>query len=158
MLTQSASTADYFERVAEATGRAKVAANWVMGPAQALMNVRGEDARTFAVPPGVLGEVIGLVLDGTVSDAVGRTVLEAVARGEGSPREIIAERGLEQVRDEDRLEGWVSEVLEGHPDEAERVRAGERKLLGFLVGQVMRRSRGTADPRRVNELLRDRLT
>ncbi len=158
VLTQSASTADYFERVAEATGRAKVAANWVMGPAQALMNVRGEDARTFAVPPGVLGEVIGLVLDGTVSDAVGRTVLEAVARGEGSPREIIAERGLEQVRDEDRLEAWVSEVLEGHPDEAERVRAGERKLLGFLVGQVMRRSRGTADPRRVNELLRDRLT
>ena len=158
VLTQSAASADYFEEVAEATREPKVAANWVMGAVQALIRTRGEDASTFPVKPAVLGELIGLVQDGTISAGVARTVLDAVAEGEGSPSEIVAERGLEQVRDESQLEAWVLEVLAEYPDESGRYRGGEERLLGFLVGQVMRRSEGKADPRQVNTLLRDALS
>ncbi|HET9949287.1 MAG TPA: Asp-tRNA(Asn)/Glu-tRNA(Gln) amidotransferase subunit GatB, partial [Longimicrobiales bacterium] len=154
VLTQTRAGADYFEAVARATGDPKTAAKWVMGPAQALMNERKEDASAFPVRPEVLAELIDLVRDGTVSDAAARSVLGVLAAEGGSPREIVEARGLTQVRDEGRLEAWVGEVLAAHPDEVERYRAGETRLLGFLVGQVMKRSAGTADPRRVNELLR----
>jgi aspartyl-tRNA(Asn)/glutamyl-tRNA(Gln) amidotransferase subunit B len=157
VLTQSRATADYFEEVARTTSEPKLAANWVMGGVQALMNARGEDAGTFPVRPATLSDLIGLVTSGTISDSVARTVLEAVADGDGAPREIVATRGLEQVRDQGRLEAWIEEVIDAHPDEAARYRDGETRLLGFLVGQVMRRSSGKADPRQVNELLRDRL-
>jgi aspartyl-tRNA(Asn)/glutamyl-tRNA(Gln) amidotransferase subunit B len=81
-----------------------------------------------------------------------------MADGDGSAAEIVAARGLEQVRDDEQLVAWVDEVVDAHPEESERVRGGEDRLVGFLVGQVMRRSGGKADPRRVNELLRARLS
>jgi aspartyl-tRNA(Asn)/glutamyl-tRNA(Gln) amidotransferase subunit B len=133
---------------------AKLVANWVMGAVQAAMNERAEDASSFPVRPATLAELLDLVADGTISDGVARTVLAAVLDGEGTPVEIVRSRGLEQVRDDGLLEGWVREVVDAFPDEVARCRAGESKLLGFLVGQVMRRSAGKADPRRVNELLR----
>lgn len=156
VLTQSAAGADYFEAVARRVGDAKQAANWVMGPAQALMNVRGEGAADFPVAPEALAEIIRLVLDGTISDSAGKRVLEGVASGEGSPAEIVEGEGLRQVRDEGQLVAWIDEVMAQFTEEVERYRGGETRLLGFLVGQVMQRSRGSADPRRVNELLRER--
>ncbi|MGD8289819.1 MAG: Asp-tRNA(Asn)/Glu-tRNA(Gln) amidotransferase subunit GatB, partial [Gemmatimonadota bacterium] len=156
VLTQAAPTADYFEAVAGAVD-AKAAANWIMGPAQALMNERKEDAATFSVSAATLGELIGLVTDGTVSDSAAKKVLGVVAEEGGSPREIVEAQGLTQVRDDDQLAEWVTEAVEANPDEAGRYREGEKRLLGFLVGQVMKRSAGKADPRRVNELLREAL-
>jgi aspartyl-tRNA(Asn)/glutamyl-tRNA(Gln) amidotransferase subunit B len=157
VLTQSAATADYFEAVAVAAGKPKSAANWVMGPAQALMNERREDASTFPVSAAALGELIALVADGTVSESAAKKVLGILAEEGGSPTEIVEGLGLRQVRDDDRLGSWVEAVVAEHADEASRYRAGETRLLGFLVGQVMRRSGGKADPRRVNELLRETL-
>lgn len=157
VLTQTIASADYFESVAARAADAKAAANWVMGPAQALMNMRREDASTFPVTADMLGELIGLVRDGTISDGVGKAVLQIMAEEGGSPGEIVGERGLEQVHDSAKLEAWVDEVLEEYPDEAVRYRGGDEKLLGFLVGQVMRRSQGKADPRQVHRLVRERL-
>ncbi|MDH3205252.1 MAG: Asp-tRNA(Asn)/Glu-tRNA(Gln) amidotransferase subunit GatB [Gemmatimonadota bacterium] len=157
VLTQSVATADYFEAVAAAAGDSKAAANWVMGPAQALMNERKEDATTFPVAAAALGELIGLVADGTVSDGAAKKVLTILAEDGGSPKAIVEAQGLTQVRDDDQLAGWVSEVVEELTDEVTRYREGETRLLGFLMGQVMKRSGGKADPRRVNELLRDAL-
>ena len=157
VLTQSAATADYFESVTSAAGDPKAAANWVMGPAQALMNERKEDARSFPVTAAALGELIGLVADGTVSDGAAKKVLAIVAEEGGRPKEIVEARGLTQVRDDDQLADWVSEVVQEHADEVGRYRGGETRLLGFLMGQVMKRSGGKADPRRVNELLREAL-
>lgn len=156
VLTQSLGGADYFEAVAMDVGDAKHAANWVMGPAQALMNARGQSAADCPVPAETLAEIVRLVRAGTISDSAGKRVLEAVADGEGSPGEIVEREGLEQVRDEGALLAWIDEVMAAFPDEVERYRGGEARLLGFLVGQVMQRSKGSADPRRVNELLRER--
>jgi aspartyl-tRNA(Asn)/glutamyl-tRNA(Gln) amidotransferase subunit B len=158
VLTHTVAGADYFEEVAKRTGEPKLAANWVMGAAQAAMNARGQDARSFTVRPTVLAELIGLVVDGAISEAAAKTVLDAVADGEGSPRTIVEERGLQQVRDSSALEAWVREVVEAYPDEVARFGDGEKKLLGFLVGQVMKRSGGKADPHGVNELLRAELS
>ncbi|MDH3272515.1 MAG: Asp-tRNA(Asn)/Glu-tRNA(Gln) amidotransferase subunit GatB [Gemmatimonadota bacterium] len=157
VLTQSRDGADYFEDVARATGEAKQAANWVMGPVQALMNQRGETTSTFPVVAESLAELIRMVDDGSISDTVGKRVLETMATDGRSAPEVVATEGLEQVRDDDALAAWIDEVVEDFPEEISRCRSGETRLVGFLVGQVMRRSGGAADPRRVNELLRERL-
>ncbi len=157
VLTHSRATADYFELVAEGAGDAKLAANWVMGPVQALMNERGEDAADFAVPAERLVELLGLLTEGLVSDGAAKKVLGLLPGEEGSVRALVEREGLVQVRDDGQLEAWVEEVLAAHPDEADRYRQGEKKILGFLMGRVMGLSRGKADPRRVNELLRGAL-
>ena len=157
VLTMTRAGADYFEGVAKASGKPKVAANWVMGAAQALMHQRGEDAASFAVRADALAEIIDLVASGTISEASGKTVLGVVAQEGGKPRDVVATRGLTQVRDDSALEAWVREVVEAHPAEVARYKGGEAKLVGFFVGQVMKRSGGKADPKRVNELLRGAL-
>ncbi len=157
VLTQSPGGADYFEAVARRAEDAKLAANWVMGPLQALLNTRGQSLDDLGVSPEELSVLLALVADGTISDRVAKQVLEEMADGAGSARDIVSARGWEQVRDTDRLEAWVDAVTSEFPEEVERIRQGEDRLLGFLVGQVMRRSEGKADPRRVNELMRQRL-
>lgn len=154
VLTHSRASADYFEEVVKACGKAKAAANWVMGPVQALMHQRGEDASTFAVRPDVLAEIIELVGSGTISEGSGKTVLGAVAQDGGRPLDVVKARGLVQVRDDSQLEAWVREVVDANPGEVARYKGGEAKLVGFFVGQVMKRSGGKADPKRVSELLK----
>ena len=153
MLTQTIASGDYFESVVKASAEPKSAANWVMGPVQALMNERCEDLSVFRVSARALAELIELVADGTVSDTAAKKVLAVVAEDGGSPSSVIEEHGLAQVRDNSQLEQWVQAVIEAHPDEVSRYQGGEKRLIGFLVGQVMRRSSGTADPRRVNAIL-----
>jgi len=158
VLTRSRATADYFERTVETAGEdPKSVANWIAGPVQALMNERGEEAGSFTVSPETLARVVCMVEEGIVSDAAARTLLATLAREGGDPERLVDELGLRLVRDEARLDEWVDAVLEEHPGVAERYRAGEAKLVGFLVGQVMGRSGGAADPRRVRERLLERL-
>ena len=158
ILTQSAATADYFEEVVGDGADAKAAANWVMGALQALMNERGDDARTVPVRPKGLAQLIALVRDGNVSDSAAKKVLVFMADEGGEPMQIVEAKGLLQVRDSAQLAEWVESVMVDSLDEVARYRGGETKVLGFLVGQVMRRSKGQADPRRVNELLIERLS
>jgi aspartyl-tRNA(Asn)/glutamyl-tRNA(Gln) amidotransferase subunit B len=109
------------------------------------------------VRPASLAQLISLVKDGTVSDSAAKKVLGFMAEEGGDAIQIVEAKGLVQVRDAGRLSEWVDSVMEDNPDEVARYRGGERAVLGFLVGQVMRRSQGQADPRRVNELLAERL-
>lgn len=157
VLTQTRTTADYFEEVAEGLGDAKAAANWVMGPVQALVNERKESLDAVPVSASRLVELLTLLRDGVVSDSAAKKVLGMLAAESATAREIVEREGLVQVRDTAQLEAWVAEVVEAHPEEVERYRGGEERLLGFLVGRVMARSRGQADPRQVNELLRSTL-
>ena len=158
VLTQTRAGAEYFEEVARGCGDAKQAANWVMGPIQSLMKEHGADPVGFGIRPPQLVELIALVREGRISDSAARTVLRVMLEESKAAVYVVEERGLEQVRDPDVLRSWVDEVVDAHPQQVDRYRGGETKLLGFFVGRVMGRSEGRADPRLVNQLLRSRLS
>ncbi len=153
VLTGERVIADYFEAVTRAGVEPKTAANWVMGEGMAGYHETG----AFAVAPDRLAGLIALVRDGTVSHlAAKRVYVEMAASGRDAG--AVAERlGLVQVRDESALSRWVDEVLAAHPSEVARYRAGETRLMTFLTGQVMKRSRGTADPKGVQPVLARKL-
>lgn len=145
--------ADYFERTAAAHRDAKTAANWVLGELSAALNESGHGVDTFPLPPAAVAELLDLMLGGVLSHSAAKTVFADMIRT-GDPAARIAERlGLSQVGDEAAIERWIDEVLAEYPAEAARYRAGERKLQGPLVGYVMKKSQGRADPKRVNQLL-----
>ncbi|MBL8959246.1 MAG: Asp-tRNA(Asn)/Glu-tRNA(Gln) amidotransferase subunit GatB [Gemmatimonadetes bacterium] len=159
VLTGAAPLADYFEAVASAHGDGRAAATWVMGDVLAWLNDRKLEIRDVPLPPAGLAGVLDLVRDGAVSRTAARQVFFAMMEERGArPALAVADAlGLRQVSDDGALLGWVDAVMADHPDEVRRLRDGEQKLLGVLVGQVMKRSGGRADPKRVNQLLRERL-
>lgn len=157
VLTASREVADYFEAVAREAGDAKAASNWVMTAVLAWMNEKQRPIRDLPVPPGHLAQLIGLTADGTLSVTIARRVFERMAETGQPPAEIVETEGLAQVRDVAQLRQWVAEVLAEHGAEVERYRAGEQKIFGFLMGQIMKKSRGKADPRQASALLREAL-
>jgi aspartyl-tRNA(Asn)/glutamyl-tRNA(Gln) amidotransferase subunit B len=154
VLTATRALADYYEAVVAAGAPPKDAANWVMGSALADLN---EHKAGLRVEPKRLAALIGIVGEQKVSHQAGKRVFAEMTTTPGSPLEIAQRLGLVQVGDADQLAAWVSGVLESHPAEARRFREGEEKLLAFFTGQVMKASRGKADPKRVQEILRERL-
>jgi aspartyl-tRNA(Asn)/glutamyl-tRNA(Gln) amidotransferase subunit B len=150
--------ADYYEEVARHAGDAKAAGNWVMTDVLGWLNERQLEIAQFPVPAARLSELIRLTIDGTLSSSLARRVFTRMIETHESPAVIVQQEGLAQVRNEDQLARWVDEVVREFPQEAARLRAGEEKLLAFLMGQIMKKSRGKADPRRVTELLRERIS
>ena len=156
-LAEDSAVAAYFEEVVAAGADPRTAANWVTGEIFRLLNEGGGDVEALKVRPPQLAELIALAAAGTVSGPAAREVFGAMAESGGSPGEIVEERGLQQVSDSGELESQVDDVIAGQPDAADKVRAGDPRPIGFLVGQVMRATRGRANPQRVQELLRERL-
>jgi aspartyl-tRNA(Asn)/glutamyl-tRNA(Gln) amidotransferase subunit B len=155
-LTSSPAIAEYFEAVARASGDGKAAYNWVMGEVTAVLRASGGGVDAFRVRPADLAQLINLVRDGTISHTAGKRVFaRMVETGKPAPQ-VAADEGLLQVGDDAVIARWVDEVLAEHPEEAARYLAGEKKLQGVLVGFVMRKSQGRADPKRVNQLLASR--
>ena len=155
-LTANPALAEYFEAVARASGDGKAAYNWVMGEVLAALRGSGEEISRFRVRPADLAQLIGLVRDGTISHTAAKRVFaEMVATGKQAAQ-VAADEGLVQIGDESAIATWVDEVLNEHPEEASRYLAGEKKLQGVLVGLVMKKSKGRADPKRVNQLLSSR--
>lgn len=153
VLTAERAVADYFEAVATAAGDGKGAANWVMGEVLAALNDSGGNIVAFPVAPARLVALIALVKGGTVSSTAAKTVFKAMLTDPADPKAIAERDGLVQVGDDSALRGWIDEVWAEHPDEAARFAAGENKLQGVLVGFVMKKSKGRADPKKVNQLL-----
>ena len=156
VLTASAAVGDYFEQLATASGDAKTAANWLMGEVLAALKSTGRGIASFPVRPGGLATLLQLVRDGTVSHSAAKQIFGIMVATGDAPRPIAERERLLKVTDESSLVRWIDEVLAEHPDEATRFLAGERRLQGVLVGHVMKRSGGSADPRRVNQLLASR--
>jgi aspartyl-tRNA(Asn)/glutamyl-tRNA(Gln) amidotransferase subunit B len=152
-LTVDPVIAEYFETVARATGDGKAAANWVMGEVQAALNTRGVALSEFSIRPADLAELINMIRDGLLSHAAAKRVFSVMADTGKPAAQIAHEQGLLKVGDDAALAGWIDEALAEHPEEAKRYLAGERKLQGVLVGFVMKKSGGRADPKRVNQLL-----
>ncbi len=145
--------ADYFERVVALGVPGKEAANWVMNDLLGL----SPDGETLPVPPERLVEAIALVRDGKVSRQAGKRVLGEMVSSSDSALATARRLGLLQVSDGGAIEGWVRETLAAHAAEVARYQAGETKVMGFLVGQVMKRSQGKADPKAVNLAIAEHL-
>jgi aspartyl-tRNA(Asn)/glutamyl-tRNA(Gln) amidotransferase subunit B len=153
VLAAESAVADYYEAVVAAGADAKVAANWVTGEALAALKEDGG----FALTPARLAELAALVGDGTLSLQAAKKVFAELRHSTERPFDAARRLNLVQVRDRGALDGWVAEALAGNPDEVERYRAGEQRLLGFFVGQVMKRSGGKADPKAVQAVITEKL-
>jgi len=134
------------------------AANWITGEVTAWLRRTETDPADLPLAAEHLAELVAIVDEGVVSVSAAKEVLEGVLAGEGSPREVAEARDLVQISDASALEEAVEEVIAANPDAAASLRAGETKVLGFLVGQVMRATGGKADPRAVNASLRAKLS
>ena len=153
VLAGEVALANYYEATVTAGADPKSAANWVMTEVMTAWNETG----SFPVSAASLAGLITLVRDGTVSLQAAKKVFAELRVAGGEPRATAERLGLIQVRDESALEEWVDAVIAAHPDEVARFRAGEAKLVGFLVGQIMKRSQGKADPKGVQPVLLKRL-
>jgi len=158
VLTSTRAMADYLEAAVQAGADAKKAANWIMGDLQALLTDAKQEIQECKVPPAGLAEMIQLIESGTISGKIGKDVLvEMFASGKG-PKAIVEEKGLVQITDEGALVAIVRKVLADNPQQVEQFKAGKDRVIGFLVGQVMKASRGKANPEKVNEILRKELS
>jgi aspartyl-tRNA(Asn)/glutamyl-tRNA(Gln) amidotransferase subunit B len=152
-LTATPALSEYFEAVARASKDGKGAYNWVMGEVMAALRASGGEISGFQVRPADLAQLLNLVRDGTVSHTAAKQVFASMVETGKPAAQVAADEGLLQVGDEAAIATWVDEVLEEHPEEAKRYLSGEKKLQGVLVGFVMKKSKGRADPKRVNQLL-----
>jgi aspartyl-tRNA(Asn)/glutamyl-tRNA(Gln) amidotransferase subunit B len=156
VLTSSPALSEYFEGVARQHGDAKTAANWVMGEVLAALKGSGNTIAQFTVRPKDLATLLNMVRDGVVSHTAAKLVFAAMVKSGGSPTDVAAREGLLKVSDDDALRRWLDEVVAEHPREAERYAAGEKKLQGVLIGAAMKKSKGSADPKRLAQLLLER--
>lgn len=157
VLTASRETADFFEQVAQGCGDAKLAANWVSVELQALLNRENLDIADSPVSTGGLADLILRIRDRTISGKIAKTVFEQLAEGPQGVDEIIEKQGLRQVTDEGEIEKLVDRVIVENAAQARQFRDGKQQVLGYLVGQAMKLSRGKANPTQVNQLLREKL-
>jgi aspartyl-tRNA(Asn)/glutamyl-tRNA(Gln) amidotransferase subunit B len=156
VLTSSRALSDFFEEVVSRHSDARVAATWVMGEVLAWVKEQRADIAAFPMQPTTLAELLDAVRAGALSRTAAKRVFDVLLREGGTVAAIAEREGLAQVDDVDAVGAWVDDVWQAHPAEAARLVAGEKKLLGVLVGLVMKASGGRADPRRVNELLQAR--
>jgi aspartyl-tRNA(Asn)/glutamyl-tRNA(Gln) amidotransferase subunit B len=168
-LTQDPDVADYFEAANAVADDAKLAANWVMGELSAALNREELDIAASPVAPDQLGALIVRIKDDTISSKIAKTVFEALWRGAeagaaagvstaaNAVDAIIDAQGLRQMSDSGELEAIIDAIVADNPGQAEQFRAGKDKVLGFFVGQVMKATQGKANPKQVNELLREAL-
>ena len=158
ILTSERSLSDYYEEsVRLFGGAAKVVSNWMMNDLSRLMNETGKSAAELRLRPTDLAEIIRMVEGGKINPATGKSLLGKVEAGGGKPAEIVEREGLGLIADEDALSGQIAAILAETPAEVESFRAGKESLLGWFVGQVMRRTGGKADPKRTRELLLEQL-
>jgi aspartyl-tRNA(Asn)/glutamyl-tRNA(Gln) amidotransferase subunit B len=157
VLTESRGLADYFEAVSAVCGNPKAASNWVMGEVLRMLKAREASIAEVGVTAEALGALIGLIDAGTISTTVAKGVFERMYGTGKDAAAIVAEQGLAQVSDDGALTSIVQQVLAGHADAVAQYRAGKKQTFGFLVGEAMKRSGGTADPKRLSQLLRTML-
>jgi aspartyl-tRNA(Asn)/glutamyl-tRNA(Gln) amidotransferase subunit B len=157
LLTQTRGVADYFEAVAKASGNPKAASNWIMGELLRTMKERGESIEQVPLQPAALAGLIQVVERGTISSTVAKDVFAKMYDSGRSADQIVHSEGLAQTSDADALIGLVRDAIAVSPDAVEQVRKGRNNAFGFLVGHVMKASKGKANPKIVNDLLKKEL-
>lgn len=149
--------ADYYEATVSAGAEPATAANWVQGDVLRTLNERRIDVDQLKAAPADLAALLKLIEGGAISASVGRTVFTRMAETGDGPEAVVQQQGLAQISDSSRIDGLIETVISQHPDAVERYRKGDGKLLGFFMGQIMKATRGQANPGMANQLLRKKL-
>jgi aspartyl-tRNA(Asn)/glutamyl-tRNA(Gln) amidotransferase subunit B len=157
VLTASRPLAEFFEACVAVGAQAKSAGNWVMGEITRKLNDEGKDIAACPVTPGLLADMLALIDKGTISGKIAKTVFEEMWQSGRSPAAIVEEKGLVQVSDTGEIERIIDAIMTANMGQVEEYRGGKEKVFGFFVGQVMRASKGKANPAVVNELLAKKL-
>ncbi|MEK0317080.1 Asp-tRNA(Asn)/Glu-tRNA(Gln) amidotransferase subunit GatB [Cohnella sp. 56] len=157
VITSSMKLADFFEESLKYTDDAKASANWIMGDLLGYLNANNLEIQQVPITGQGLGEMIQLIAKGTISSKIAKTVFKAMLESGKLPQQIVEEQGLVQISDEGAILAIVDRIVEANPQSVEDYRGGKDKAIGFLVGQIMKETKGKANPGLVNKLLMDRL-
>jgi len=158
VITQAKALSDYFDAALAYYGDAKTLANWVMGDLARLLNSNQCRVVDSPISPEKLAELLALIEKGTISGKIAKSVIEEMYNTSKDAKTIVKEKGLAQISDEGALLGIIDSVLAANPQSVEDYRAGKDRAIGFLVGQIMKATKGQANPGVVNQLLKERLT
>ncbi|MGE8079769.1 Asp-tRNA(Asn)/Glu-tRNA(Gln) amidotransferase subunit GatB [Peribacillus loiseleuriae] len=153
VLTVTKESADFFEATVEQGADPKQASNWIMGELSAYLNAEGKELHDIELTPQTLAGMIKLIEDGTISSKIAKTVFKELVENGGDAEAIVKEKGLVQISDEGALTKIVNEALDNNPQSIEDFKAGKQKATGFLVGQIMKATKGQANPQLVNKIL-----
>ncbi len=158
LLSGNREIASYFEAaLAEIPNQADMLANWVLGDMTGALNKSETGFENSPINPQQLAGLLARIGDNTISGKIAKEVFEAMWNGEGTADEIIDKKGLKQITDSSAIEKMIDDVIANNMDQVEQFRAGKEKVLGFFVGQIMKQSKGKANPGQVNQILRDKL-
>ncbi|HUT24579.1 MAG TPA: Asp-tRNA(Asn)/Glu-tRNA(Gln) amidotransferase subunit GatB [Sumerlaeia bacterium] len=157
VLTASRPLADYYEKAVAAHNNSKALSNWIMTELLRELNNRDLEPAERPIPPENLAALVRMIDDGAISGKIAKDVFAEMIETGGEPRKIVEQKGWAQVKDAGQIDAWVDEVIAANPDAAEAYAGGKDKTLGFLVGQVMARCKGKANPQMVNDLFRRKL-
>ncbi len=158
MLIASRAMADYFENaVSNSSGQAKLASNWITSELTGRLNKENKTIKDCPVDAARLGGLLLRIADNTISGKIAKQVFEAMWTTSQTADDIIDAQGLKQITDEGAIEAMVDQVIADNPDQVEQFKAGKGKVLGFFVGQVMKASKGKANPQQINQLLNQKL-
>jgi aspartyl-tRNA(Asn)/glutamyl-tRNA(Gln) amidotransferase subunit B len=158
LLVSEKPLADWYEEAVKLGGQPKSVANWIMGDLMRLLNADDKIIEDCSLKPNQLVDMLRLMDNGTISGKIAKSVFEEMYTTGKDPEIIVKEKGLVQISDSGEIEKAVDDVVSKHIEEAQRYMAGEEKLIGFFVGQVMKVTKGKANPQMVNDLLRKKLS
>ena len=157
LLTSDRELADYFEACVGRFPQPKPVSNWVMGSLLGLLNAQGKSIAESPIAPENLAHLLALIEEGVISGKIAKTVFDDMAQTGKTAQQIVEEKGLVQITDADAIDDVVAKIISDNPKEAQAYQNGKTKLLGFFVGQVMKETRGKANPQLVNEILKKKL-
>ncbi|MCF8067263.1 MAG: Asp-tRNA(Asn)/Glu-tRNA(Gln) amidotransferase subunit GatB [Desulfobacterales bacterium] len=157
VLTTSREMADYFEACVKEVSNAKLVSNWMMSSLLGLLNAEGKTIETSPISSTDLAQLLQLIEKGTISGKIAKTVFEEMAQTGKAPGKIVEEKGLVQITDSSQIESIIEEILSSNTQQVEDYRGGKTGIIGFFVGQVMRATKGKANPQIVNEILKQKL-
>lgn len=157
VLTSSKDLAEFFDNTLNHYNDAKAIANWIMGDLLRYLNENNLEIKNSKVTPKALGELLSLIEDGTISGKIAKTIFKDIIETGKEPKAIVEEKGLVQISDEGEIARVVESVIANNPESVEDYRNGKEKAVGFLVGQVMKETKGKANPQLVNKLIKKRL-
>jgi aspartyl-tRNA(Asn)/glutamyl-tRNA(Gln) amidotransferase subunit B len=158
VLSADRALSDYFEGAVAAGGSPKASSNWVMGEVTRALNSEGVAIESSPVTPYMLAGMLRRIDDNTISGKIAKTVFDEMWKSGKDADAVIEEKGLKQVTDTGAIEKVIDEILAANPGQVEEYRSGKEKVFGFFVGQVMKASKGKANPAAVNELLKRKLS